>query len=48
MPKRSAGLIMYRWTNGELEVFLVHPSGTFIEIWFRTPKEREGRHRMGF
>jgi predicted NUDIX family NTP pyrophosphohydrolase len=27
MPKRSAGLIMYRWTNGELEVFLVHPGG---------------------
>jgi predicted NUDIX family NTP pyrophosphohydrolase len=27
MPKRSAGLIMYRWTKGELEVFLVHPGG---------------------
>jgi predicted NUDIX family NTP pyrophosphohydrolase len=27
MPKRSAGLIMYRWTNGELEVLLVHPGG---------------------
>jgi predicted NUDIX family NTP pyrophosphohydrolase len=27
MPKRSAGLLMYRWTKGELEVFLVHPGG---------------------
>jgi predicted NUDIX family NTP pyrophosphohydrolase len=29
MPKRSAGLIMYRRSNDELEVFLVHPGGPF-------------------
>jgi predicted NUDIX family NTP pyrophosphohydrolase len=27
MPKRSAGLIMYRWANDGPEVFLVHPGG---------------------
>ena len=27
MPKRSAGLIMFRDSNGPLEVFLVHPGG---------------------
>lgn len=29
MPKRSAGLIMYRIRNGELQVFLVHPGGPY-------------------
>jgi predicted NUDIX family NTP pyrophosphohydrolase len=29
MPKRSAGLIMYRWRESHLEVFLVHPGGPF-------------------
>ena len=29
MPKRSAGLIMYRWQEQELEIFLVHPGGPF-------------------
>ena len=29
MPKRSAGLIMYRWREAVLEVFLVHPGGPF-------------------
>jgi predicted NUDIX family NTP pyrophosphohydrolase len=29
MAKRSAGLLMYRWHNGELQVFLVHPGGPF-------------------
>ena len=29
MPKRSAGLIMYRSFEGYLEVFLVHPGGPF-------------------
>jgi predicted NUDIX family NTP pyrophosphohydrolase len=29
MPKRSAGLIMYRRRNSEIEVFLVHPGGPF-------------------
>jgi predicted NUDIX family NTP pyrophosphohydrolase len=29
MPKQSAGLLIYRRRNGELEVFLVHPGGPF-------------------
>jgi len=29
MPKRSAGLLMYRSHKGQLEVFLVHPGGPF-------------------
>ncbi len=29
MPKRSAGLLLYRWRNESLEVFLVHPGGPF-------------------
>jgi len=29
MPKRSAGLMMYRRRNHEIEVFLVHPGGPF-------------------
>lgn len=30
MPgKKSAGLLLYRWRNGELEIFLVHPGGPF-------------------
>jgi predicted NUDIX family NTP pyrophosphohydrolase len=29
MPKRSAGLLMFRRSNKELEVFLVHPGGPF-------------------
>ena len=29
MPKRSAGLLMYRLQEGALEVFLVHPGGPF-------------------
>ena len=29
MPKRSAGLLMYRYRDGILEVFLVHPGGPF-------------------
>jgi predicted NUDIX family NTP pyrophosphohydrolase len=29
MPKRSAGLLMFRRTGAELEVFLVHPGGPF-------------------
>lgn len=27
MPTQSAGLLMYRWRGGGLEVFLVHPGG---------------------
>ncbi len=29
MLKHSAGLLMYRLTDGEIEVFLVHPGGPF-------------------
>ncbi|MCK4272487.1 NUDIX domain-containing protein [bacterium] len=29
MPKRSAGLLMYRRREGIVEVFLVHPGGPF-------------------
>ncbi len=29
MPKQSAGLLIYRRRDGELEVFLVHPGGPF-------------------
>lgn len=29
MAKRSAGLLMFRRTGGQLEVFLVHPGGPF-------------------
>jgi len=29
MPKESAGLLLYRFKDGDLEVFLVHPGGPF-------------------
>ncbi|MGA2864663.1 MAG: NUDIX domain-containing protein [Verrucomicrobiota bacterium] len=29
MPRSSAGLLMYRVRDGELELFLVHPGGPF-------------------
>jgi predicted NUDIX family NTP pyrophosphohydrolase len=29
MPKRSAGLLMYRQLDDQLEIFLVHPGGPF-------------------
>jgi predicted NUDIX family NTP pyrophosphohydrolase len=29
MPKESAGLLVYRFKGGNLEVFLVHPGGPF-------------------
>ena len=29
MPKRSAGLLIYRYREGTMEVFLVHPGGPF-------------------
>jgi predicted NUDIX family NTP pyrophosphohydrolase len=35
MPKRSAGLMMYRRWTGVLEVFLVHPGGP---IWAKKDK----------
>jgi predicted NUDIX family NTP pyrophosphohydrolase len=31
LGKKSAGLLMYRRRNGEIEVFLVHPGGPFWE-----------------
>ena len=30
MPKRSAGLLMYRRSKGRLEVFLIHPGGPYF------------------
>jgi predicted NUDIX family NTP pyrophosphohydrolase len=30
MAKQSAGILLYRTTNRELEVFLVHPGGPFF------------------
>jgi predicted NUDIX family NTP pyrophosphohydrolase len=29
VPKRSAGILVYRWAAGGIEVFLVHPGGPF-------------------
>lgn len=29
MSKESAGIILYRFSNGSLEIFLVHPGGPF-------------------
>jgi len=29
MPKKSAGILLYRLTNGYIELFLVHPGGPF-------------------
>jgi predicted NUDIX family NTP pyrophosphohydrolase len=29
MPKQSAGIVLYRRRNSQLEVFLVHPGGPF-------------------
>jgi len=31
MPKRSAGVLLYRWRSGAPEVLLVHPGGPFWE-----------------
>ena len=31
MPKQSAGILLYRKTNGHLEFFLVHPGGPFFK-----------------
>jgi predicted NUDIX family NTP pyrophosphohydrolase len=32
MPKKSAGILLYRLRDGEMQVFLVHPGGPF---WVR-------------
>jgi predicted NUDIX family NTP pyrophosphohydrolase len=29
MPRLSAGLLMYRFRDGQLQVFLAHPGGPF-------------------
>lgn len=29
MPKKSAGILLYRFNNEETEIFLVHPGGPF-------------------
>jgi predicted NUDIX family NTP pyrophosphohydrolase len=31
MPKRSAGILLYRKINSQLQVFLVHPGGPFFK-----------------
>ena len=31
MPKQSAGILLYRKINNQLEVFLVHPGGPFFK-----------------
>ncbi len=31
MPKQSAGILLYRRTDNQLEVFLVHPGGPFFK-----------------
>jgi predicted NUDIX family NTP pyrophosphohydrolase len=31
MPKQSAGILLYRKTNSQLQVFLVHPGGPFFK-----------------
>lgn len=31
MPKTSAGILLYRKRNNELEVFLIHPGGPFFK-----------------
>lgn len=31
MPKQSAGILLYRTVNNQLEVFLVHPGGPFFK-----------------
>ena len=31
MPKQSAGILLYRRINNQLEVFLVHPGGPFFK-----------------
>ncbi len=40
--KVSAGLLMFRWRGGQLEVFLAHPGGPFFakkdDGWWSIPK----------
>ena len=31
MPKQSAGILLYRTVDGQLQVFLVHPGGPFFK-----------------
>lgn len=50
MPKRSAGLMMYRRSEAGLEVFLVHPGGPFWSAkqhgaW-TIPKGEYGQNEM--
>jgi len=30
MPKQSAGILLYRFSNGQPQIFLVHPGGPFF------------------
>ena len=47
MQKRSAGLLMYRRRDDELEVFLVHPGGPYLgeERFRRVVDSKGGIHR---
>lgn len=42
MSKQSAGILLYRVSDGQLEVFLVHPGGPFFRNkdkgWWTVPK----------
>jgi len=51
MPKRSAGLLMYRRRNEHVEVFLVHPGGPFwankdLGAWSIPKGEYEGEQAL--
>lgn len=42
MSKQSAGILLYRISDGQLEVFLIHPGGPFFRNkdkgWWTVPK----------
>ncbi|MGZ5244491.1 MAG: NUDIX domain-containing protein [Bacteroidia bacterium] len=42
MPQTAAGILLYKWENDELKVFLVHPGGPFFKKkdkgWWGIPK----------
>src|SRR5436190_13395680 len=51
MPKPSAGILLYRFRDDELEVLLVHPGGPFwknkdLGAWSVPKGEIEGGHEL--
>jgi predicted NUDIX family NTP pyrophosphohydrolase len=47
MPRRSAGILPYKWVGGDLQVLLVHPGGPFwrkrdMGSWSVAKGEQEG------